>query len=84
MRSEIRALTRTRLAYAYGFTSRAPIFGSYPLEVQPSLGVLGMAKISLRTNLRRADKIEFENCTLSQRKFFVVSTLGTRNIRKFS
>jgi hypothetical protein len=54
------------------------------LEVWCSLGVLGMAKLSLRINLRRADKIAFEKGISNPCNFSVVNILGTRNIRKIS
>jgi len=55
-----------------------------PLEVSCSFGVFVIAKIKLRTEIRRADKIELENRSQFWRKFFVVTILRTKNIRKYS
>jgi len=53
---------------------------SLPLEVLPSLGVLGIAKTEKRTAIRWADKIELKNRASSRRKVFVINNLGIRNI----
>ena len=53
-----------------------------PLEVWPSLGVLGSAKRKPGTAIRWADKIELKNRALSRRKVFVINNLGIRNILK--
>jgi hypothetical protein len=54
------------------------------LEVCPSGGVIERAKMKARTEIRRADKIEFEKQSLVHRKFFVFNILGSKNIYRFS
>ena len=49
----------------------------------PSL-FLRVAKSNLRTNLRRADKIELKNSYAFRCKFFLVNTLRIKNIKNFS
>ena len=45
---------------------------------------LRVAKSNLRTNLRRADKIELKNSSSLRCKFFLVNILRIKNIKKFS
>ena len=49
----------------------------------PSL-FLRVAKLNLRIDLRRADKIEFKKCFLNHPKFFLVNVLRIKKIKKFS
>ena len=53
------------------------------VTVAPSL-FLRVAKSNLRTNLRRADKIELKNSSSLRCKFFLVNILRIKNIKKFS
>jgi hypothetical protein len=53
------------------------------VAVAPSL-FLRIAKLSLRANLRRADKIEFEKRSSDHSKFLLVNILRIRNLRKIS
>ena len=53
------------------------------VAVAPSL-FLRVAKSNLRTNLRRADKIELKNGSSLRCKFFPVNILKIKNIKKFS
>jgi len=53
------------------------------VAVAPSL-FLRVAKSNLRTNLRRADKIELKNSSSLRCKFFLVNILRIKNIKKFS
>jgi hypothetical protein len=64
-RSEIRALTRTRvISVVHGYIEtllrNSVQFNDLCLEVSCSFGVFVIAKTKLRTEIRRADKIELE------------------------
>ena len=65
VRSEIRALTRTHVisvvrGYIESALRNSVQFKRPCLEVSCSFGVFVIAKIKLRTEIRRADKIELE------------------------
>ena len=45
---------------------------------------LRIVKMSLRINLRRADKIELKNSSSLRCKLFLVNILRIKNIKKFS
>jgi len=85
VRSQIRALTRTLLRLQYLIPFIAPCIPiGLRLEVCPSGGVIERANMKARTEIRRADKIEFEKRSLVHRKFFVFNILGSKNIYRFS
>jgi hypothetical protein len=67
------------LTVCYFTHDKKDLTHSLPLEVWPSLGVLGSAKRKPGTAIRWADKIELKNRASSNRKGFVINKLGIRN-----